>query len=581
MFRDYLVLGGAGLVGLQVCRRISTVLSPRRIVVASLLEAEARDAVARLTAEFPSGGDGGPERPVQSGKPGPAFEAAWGNLFVPEDLAHAPRAEALQDRAIRRRLMATLYGDFERAYEENHLVRLIARTRPDVVVDCVNTATGLSYQDVFQGASKVMGWLGDDGFDAEGTEDLEHFLLSQSVPQLIRHVRFVHRATTEHRTRVYLKVGTTGTGGMGLNIPYTHSEDKPSKVLLAKTEAAFGHTGLLFLLARTPDAPIVKEVKPAAMIGYKAVKTIQARDRHGNGKLFEPRQLRLAPGAGEALELADPAEGYRQTGDLVLSVVDTGENGLFTRGEFAAITALGQMEYITPEEIAQVVVHEIRGANTGQDIVSAIDSSVMVPSYKAGLVRQAALHDLLQAEDEQARVGTPLPSVALGRLGPPELSKLLFEAQLLKECYGSLPGVLGEPRRGADEVSARVASHLANSPVRSLAPSIGIPILLPDGQTLLRGPWINVPERDGHGTSAPVDAQDRVDTWAERGWIDLRPANLGVWLERLGRMVTARSELRDLGSAAANIHTYLPATFEIGEVVAWIFNNEMGGHRIK
>ena len=129
-----------------------------------------------------------------------------------------------------------------------------------MIVDCVNTATGLSYQDVFDGAAKVREWINGDSFDTKGISDLETLLLSQTTPQLIRHVRFVHRATTEYQTRLYLKVGTTGTGGMGLNIPYTHSEDKPSKKLLAKNEAAFGHTGLLFLLARTPNAPIVKEV---------------------------------------------------------------------------------------------------------------------------------------------------------------------------------------------------------------------------------------------------------------------------------------------------------------------------------
>ena len=46
-------------------------------------------------------------------------------------------------------------------------------------------------------------------------------------------------------------------------------------------------------------------------------------------------------------------------------------------------------------------------------------------------------------------------------------------------------------------------------------------------------------------------------------------------------MISARIALRDVGSAAATIHSYLPTQFEIGEVVAWIFNNEMGGHRIK
>jgi hypothetical protein len=46
-------------------------------------------------------------------------------------------------------------------------------------------------------------------------------------------------------------------------------------------------------------------------------------------------------------------------------------------------------------------------------------------------------------------------------------------------------------------------------------------------------------------------------------------------------MLAARAELRTEGSAAASIHAYIGNAFEIGEVVAWIFNNEMGGYRIK
>jgi hypothetical protein len=561
MFRDTLVLGGAGLVGLQVCRRIATEFAPTatRIVVASLLESEAREAAARLQAEFPK----------------VSFLPEWGNLFVPEDLANVPRSRVLADPALRGRLLDFLYGDFEAACSSNHLARMILRHRPEVVVDCVNTATGLSYQDVFQGAAKVREWLSaDGGFDPKGVPDLEAFLLSQSVPQLVRHVQIVHRVTTDARTRVYLKVGTTGTGGMGMNIPYTHSEDKPSRVLLAKTEAAFGHTGLLFLLARTPDAPIVKEVKPAAMIGYKGVRTMSVRDKHDNASLFTPRE---APASG-ALELRQDASGYDVDGSLVLSVVDTGENGVFTRGEFAAITALGQMQYVTPEEIARVVVHEIRGQNTGQDVISAIDSSVMDPSYKAGLVRQAAMADL-----EDAERSSGMPSIALGKLGPPELSKLLFEAQLLKEAFGTLPEVLGpgaEPRP-PEEIAERMSAQLARSAVRRLAPSIGIPVLSSDGKTLLRGPRINVPEPVGSRTAVSLDDPAAVDRWARKGWVDLRPTNAAAWTRRIRAMITARTHLRDMGSAAASLHSYLPTSFEIGEVVAWIFNNEMGGYRIK
>lgn len=556
MYHDFLILGGAGLVGLQVCRHIVKRLDPRRIVVASLKESEAVEACRALEAEF---GDR------------PAFVPAWGNLFVPSDLADTGRDRILADPSLRARLLASLYDDFESAYAENHLVRLIRLHRPEVIVDCVNTATGLSYQDVFDGSAKVRSWIGADGFDTRGIADLEAFLLTQSVPQIIRHVRCVHRATAEYQCGVYLKVGTTGTGGMGLNIPYTHSEDKPSHKLLAKTEAAFGHTGLLFLLARTPGAPIVKEVKPAAMIGYRAVQVKEVTDKHGNSDLFAPRQVRLEG----SLDLAEPAAGYEKSGRLRVPVVDTGENGVFTRGEFAAITALGQMEYITPEEIAHVVVMEIIGANSGKDVISALDASVLAPTYKAGLVRNVALHDLDEVEQE-----SQIPSVALGRLGPPELSKLLFEAQLWKGVFRTLSAVVADTR-SPDELAAALAEALEPTGVRLVAPSIGIPVLLPDGHTILRGPRINVPEIRGYESRVSLEDAAKVDTWAKKGWIDLRPANIATWRARFKRMSSSRAGLREAGSAAATIQAFMGDRFEIGEIVAWIFNNEMGGYRMK
>ena len=58
---------------------------------------------------------------------------------------------------------------------------------------------------------------------------------------------------------------------MGLNIPYTHSEERPSRTLLSKSSIAGAHSMLLYLLARTPEAPIVKEIKPAAAIAWKRI----------------------------------------------------------------------------------------------------------------------------------------------------------------------------------------------------------------------------------------------------------------------------------------------------------------------
>src|SRR2546422_5535173 len=113
-------------------------------------------------------------------------------------------------------------------------------------------------------------------------------------------------------TRVYVKVGTTGTGGMGLNIPYTHGEDKPSAKLMSKAAIGFAHTGLMFLMARTPGGPIVKEIKPGAMIGYKKVTFQKLRHHLDNTAIiaYSPRTQHLD---GE-LELSMPKDEFKKIG---------------------------------------------------------------------------------------------------------------------------------------------------------------------------------------------------------------------------------------------------------------------------
>ena len=568
-FSSYLLFGGAGLVGMATARRIARELKPQRVVVASLSMEESEAAVAELRDEHP--------------------EVDWvpegGNLFVPSEFAYLSRGAILGDPARRDQMLETTFGPFEDAYRANHLVRLILEHRPNAIVDCVNTATGISYQDIFEGTANLRADLAEyvaaagalvEDFDV----DLEKGLLSQALPQIIRHVRFLHRATTEAETSVYVKVGTTGTGGMGLNIPYTHSEDRPSRTLLAKNAVAFAHTGLLFLLARTPGAPAVKEIKPAAMIGYRAVEIRTIRGRDGQPTpLYAPREV--TTNGLSALQTREAASEYDATGDhLELTVVNTGENGVFAKGEFGAITALAQMEFVTPEEIAHRIVMELTGGNTGNDVIAALDGAVMTSSYRAGQLRGVAMKDLTRLEDKH---GTP--SVALGQLGPPELSKLLFEAYLIREAYGDrLDGCVedadGEAIRPED-MAAKLARRIGARDVGRQAISIGIPILLPDGRNFLRGPVIKVPEIKGRSKVAELAGPETLDKWAKRGWIDLRPSNMALWQDRCRKMAAARQELARRGSAAVSLETYLPVGLKIGDVVAWIFNNEMEGYRIK
>jgi len=385
----------------------------------------------------------------------------------------------------------------------------------------------------------------------------------------------MQRAMTEAGTRLYLKIGTTGTGGMGLNIPYTHSEDKPSATLMTKTAIGFAHTGLMFLMARTPGGPIVKELKPAAMVGYNNIsrRTIGQRAKQGAPlHLFASHREPL----GDTLSLRDNEEGYERLEPMRMVVVDTGENGLFTRGEFETITHMGQMEFITPEEIARQAVLEIKGSNTGYDVIAAVDSTVMNPTYRAGNLRHLALEEAERLEREFVKEGDS-PSVALGWLGPPELGKLLWEAHLLKVSFGNLTNVL---EQSPEALAAEVFSNLErDATLRHTVNSVGLPILTPDGRALIRGPYIRIPELPGVNTVDPTP--ENVDKWAAKGWVDLRPQNLERWRERFTRMSRRSRRLDEQGSAGIKRELYPYEDIRVGAVVGWIFNNEILGYRIK
>jgi len=258
-------------------------------------------------------------------------------------------------------------------------------------------------------------------------------------------------------------------------------------------------------------------------------------------------------------------KGYGEALDSYLEnvFIDTGENGVFSLDEFKAITTLGQMMFITPQEIARTVVDEIMGSSTGKDIVSALDASVMGPTYRAGFLRDTVLERMKQLERRHH-----VRSVAFEFLGPPRLSKLLYEAHLLERCYETMSGAL---KAKPTEMSERLWQEIQNDhDLRAQILSIGIAILLPDGKQLLRGPQV------------------KGDT-ADSGWVDLTPQNMKHWHERLLAILEDIEQNLAMEDSSSELNRTFPATrtwtednhFDIGEIAGWIFIHEEGGLREK
>ncbi|MEZ4414302.1 MAG: short-chain dehydrogenase [Gemmatimonadota bacterium] len=540
--KTVLILGGAGLVGQAVARRILA-HGPARVVLTSLREAEAREAAEALATDHPG-----------------RVEPAWGDLFVLDGMREMDRESILSDPARRGSWISDLYGELTaEVLGRSALGALLERVRPDAIVDCINTAGALAYQNAFASAAALRERARTGVTDLDA---VERHLATLYLPQLIRHVQIALEGMRRAGTQVYVKIGTAGTGGMGLNIPFTHSEERPSRVLLAKAGLAGAHTLLLYLMARTPGAPAVKEVKPTAAISWKSigygvikrggrpVTRVDATAPQSLGAAF-------AADGGGWTEMEQPLEGV---------YLDAGENGLFTLNEFEVLTSLGLMEFLTPEEIADNVVREIQGYPTGRDVVAALDASTMGPTYRAGVMRAVALDRMEALEREH---GTE--AVAYEMLGPPRLSKLLFEGALLRRLCGTDQAARA---LDADEAAAGAQALVEeDADVRQRILTAGLPILFPSGDRVLRGRVVH----------AWPDAAGLDERAVERGWVDLRASNWARWRSRFTAVAAEqqRAPTVDHGSLADHDPSVKDDRIRPGQMAAWILRREESGERIK
>lgn len=543
-----LILGGSGLVGLAIAREMLAHV-PRRLVITALTQREAEAGLAELRANL--GAEHGTE-----------LACAWGDIFVASEFSDRPRREILASGERRRRFLDDLYGSLDReVLRRFYLYELVDEEQPQIIVDCVNTATAIAYQDVFSSVKQLRTAMSEG---VEIGEMVEHHLSQIYLPQLIRHVQVLLEALRAAKVGFYLKVGTSGTGGMGLNIPFTHSEQRPSNVLLSKSGVAGAHSLLLYLMARTPDAPAVKEVKPAAAIAWKRIGAGPIERKGRPIALFDMKK----PVPLESAFTEDVGGWSGLEGHLESVFLDAGENGQFSRDEFEVISSLGLMEVVTPEEIATAVIREIQGQPTGLEIVAALDAASMGPSYRAGVLRELALRRMEELEGQ-----TGQRSVAFEILGPPRLSKLLFEAHLLERLYVTLAAAAGlEPSEAAERTADLVRG---DRDLRARILSVGIAILLPDGRHLLRGPEVKVrPE------SSEEVADDRLPA---RGWVDLRPENWKRWRERVGRFLEEQrcAPPPDAGSIADLDFAARSEMIRPGSLAAWVLRREDGGERVK
>ena len=123
-----MILGGSGLIGYQIARKIARDLGPKIIFIVTLHQSTMREALQGLRKEFPK----------------VTFDGSWGNIFLRSSWREKKRSELLLNRRQTEKLIQDLYIQNPSSGDKNHLARLIRQQKPDVIIDAIPTASSLA-----------------------------------------------------------------------------------------------------------------------------------------------------------------------------------------------------------------------------------------------------------------------------------------------------------------------------------------------------------------------------------------------------------------------------------------------------
>ena len=213
-----LILGAYGQVGRATARMILRHFLPKQIVLCSLYEEEAKEVAAQC------------QEWLRVFHPGEIVEFVpeAGNMLQNSELQSLfGRLKAGEDveREYANKYVSFVFREYSEFTQEDkqeiYLYRLLTKYKPEIIIDSVNMATGLAYQDIFSLAKE---YIKDRDHPDEEYEHCPHFkcesvpfcerlLMSTALPALVRHVEILGDGMRQGGTEIYLKVGTTGTGG--------------------------------------------------------------------------------------------------------------------------------------------------------------------------------------------------------------------------------------------------------------------------------------------------------------------------------------------------------------------------------
>lgn len=475
---------GTGQIGKAILNKLVTE-NPKTVIIHNLTENESVAICDKYKKLYPS----------------TKFIPSFGNVFMPYKLKDLNNNNLYSKSD---EIIDYFYQEIEQpTLEKSTIVTLIKKHRPTLIVDAINTATVLG--NAYNPENNLR------RLTNEPDECAKKLMVDDCITKLINFVYSLKYGIETYGVEKYVKVSTTGLGGMGLNMPYTHGDNPKinlSSALMGKIAASGILHQLLWNLEHTMGNN-VSLVIPGTFVGYDSVKKEPIET--DKGLLFKrraPRPYKLKN--GREIEYNDAVTKEY----LEFPVVRAGENHVYSKDELDTLTAIGQMEGITKEEVADRAIDCIRGRSSN-DIFVALDNAMLKPTY----LGREMIYDI----DRQFKENDYKYGLATGNLGI-TTSKKIYELSIIKNSY---PTISELKKSKTKDIVKAVNANLDKELIEEII-TLGIPILDNDGNFYI-GDYALVP---GKNEEKKI-SRNNVEKWTKVGWVDLREKNIATLVKNL------------------------------------------------
>ena len=211
---DCILFIGTGQIGQAILSKVLE-RGVKKVVIHNLTRKRSEDVCIKFSKKYPK----------------TKFIMSYGNIFMPYKLKDLDNKN-YYDKSDE--IIDYFYKEIDESIiKEATITTLVDKYRPEIIIDAINSATvlGNAYNPEYKRKEYI----------TNPSECSKMLMADDYTTKIINFVYSLKYSIEKYKVKKYVKVSTTGLGGMGINMPYTHGDNPKinlSSALMGKIAAS-------------------------------------------------------------------------------------------------------------------------------------------------------------------------------------------------------------------------------------------------------------------------------------------------------------------------------------------------------